>query len=176
MLAEDGLLDEHRIKFLKLLCKHLCHRLVNASVEVDSDPEVLSAAFSDRGNALKHGINLVVGVDHLKLVGCVHFDRLEPLVFLFERGSADVGRTVSANPGIDLHFVAAFAAHKLVNGRAEILSLDVPKRLVDARNCAHENTAAAVEAGAVDGRPDALDIGGILTDQVILVFLNAGKD
>jgi len=51
-----------------------------------------------------------------------------------------------------------------VDGSAELLSLDVPQRLVNAGDGAHQHRAAAVEAAAVHRLPVILDPCRILTE------------
>jgi hypothetical protein len=88
----------------------------------------------------------------------------------------DVGRAVAADPAVGLHLVAHQAAQQFVDRRAQDLALDVPQRLVDAGDRAHQDRAAAVEAGAVHGLPQVVDAGRVLPDQVGLEFLDRGFD
>ena len=57
----------------------------------------------------------------------------------------DVGRAIAADPAIGLHPVAHQAAQQLVHRHAQGLALDVPQRLVDAGDRAHQHRAAAIE-------------------------------
>ena len=130
---------------------------MDAAVEVDGDAEVLAARVADFLHTGKNRVHLVVGVDHLQLFGGVHLHRRETSIHLLLRCAACVTGTVSADPRIDLHFVAAASSHELIYGRVEHLTLDIPESLVDARERTHQNAAATVEARAVDGAPDILN-------------------
>jgi hypothetical protein len=59
---------------------------------------------------------------------------------------------------------------------AERLALDVPQRLVDARDGAHVDGATAIEAAAIHDGPVVLDQEGILADQVVCQFVDGGLD
>ena len=124
---------------------------------------------------MPRGIDLVVGVDHLQVLGCVHLDGGEACVHALLCHSARVRGTVAADPGVDADIITAFAAHQLIDGRTEELALDVPQCLIDACDGTHQNAAAAIEARAVEEGGDVLDAGGIRADQIGGHFVDAGK-
>ena len=74
VLAQNGLLQEHGIKFLQLLGQNLGHGLVDPAVEVDGDAEVLAAGFPDAGHPLQDLVDLGIGVDELQFFRGVHLD------------------------------------------------------------------------------------------------------
>ena len=148
---------------------------MDSAVEVDGDAKILAAGFPDGGNTLQNCIDLIVGIHHLQFFGCVHLDGLEAGIHLLLCGLTHIGGTVTADPGIDLHLIPAGSAHQLIDRCVEHLALDVPQRLINAGQCAHQHTAAAVKTGTVDGGPNAFNVSRIGTDQVIPVFLNTGK-
>src|SRR5262245_59233168 len=59
---------------------------------------------------------------------------------------------------------------------AERLSLDVPERLIDACECAHMDSTAAVESAAVQNCPMFFDQKCDLPDEVISELLDRGGD
>ena len=140
------------------------------------DGKILAAGFSDGSDSLENSVDLIIGIDHLKLVGGVHLDGCEALVLTFLCGGTHVGRSVASDPGIYLHAVAAGAAHELPYWSPKELALDVPQALVDTGDGAHENSATPVESGPVDGGLDILDPHGILADQIRLIFVHTGED
>jgi hypothetical protein len=59
---------------------------------------------------------------------------------------------------------------------AERLALDVPQCLVDARDRAHVDGAAAIEAAAIHDVPVVLDQERVLADQVVLELVDSRLD
>jgi hypothetical protein len=76
--------------------------------------------------------------------------------------------------GIYTHPVADRAAQQLVDRHAEVLAGDVPERLVEARERAHQHRAAAEEGRAVDMLPVVLDAQRVFADQIVGEFLDGG--
>ena len=81
-------------------------------------------------------------------------------------------RVDGARMRVDADAVARGAAQQFVHRHPERLALDVPQRLIDARQRAGEDRAAAVERVAVNRLPVMHHATGILTDQVRLDFLH----
>ncbi len=65
-------------------------------------------------------------------------------------------------------------SQQLVDGNLQSLALDVPKRLIDAAQCAGENRASAIEGVTVDGLPVVGHRPRILADQVGFQLLDGG--
>src|SRR5262245_59237075 len=63
-----------------------------------------------------------------------------------------------------------------MHGNAECPSLDVPERLIDSCERAHVNSAAAVEAPAVQHSPMFLDQEWVFPDEIIAELLDSGGD
>jgi hypothetical protein len=57
-----------------------------------------------------------------------------------------------------------------------VLAGDVPQRLVDAGDGAHQDRPAPVEAGPAHDLPVVLDLAGVLTNQVVRQFVHGGGD
>ncbi len=57
---------------------------------------------------------------------------------------------------------------------AERLALDVPERLVDARDRAHVDRTTAIEAAAIHDVPVVFDQEGVLADQIVFQFVDGG--
>ena len=88
-------------------------------------------------------------VDQPHFLAAVHLEGVEAVRLQACDAGDDVGRAVAADPAIDLHAVAHQAAEQFVHRHAQGLALDVPQRLVDAGDGAHQDRAAAIEAAAV---------------------------
>ncbi|MPM32571.1 hypothetical protein SDC9_79135 [bioreactor metagenome] len=131
VFTQDGLFEEHGVKLLKLFGQDLCHGLVHAAVEIDSDSKVLAASLADSGHAFQNSVDLFVRVDHLQFFGSVHFDGAEAGVHALPGHCAGIGGTVAADPGIHADLVTALAAHQLVNRGVEKFPLNIPECLVD---------------------------------------------
>src|SRR5690606_10776879 len=88
----------------------------------------------------------------------------------------DVGGPVAADPAVGLDPVAHQAAEQLVDRHAQGLALNVPQRLVDAGDRAHQDRAAAVEAAAVEHLPQVVDARRVATDQVVAQLAHGRLD
>src|SRR5207248_3370876 len=98
---------------------------------------------------LYHLVELLVGADPVELGGRVHLGRVEALAFAPRSRLADLVRPVAADPGVGADFVANLAAKHLPGGQPERTALQIPQRLLEARERRHDHCAAAVEAAAV---------------------------
>src|SRR5690606_36453941 len=115
-------------------------------------------------------------VDQLHLLGAVELEGVEAELAVAADLLDQVGRTVAADPAVGLHPVTHAAAEKLVHRHAQGLALDVPQRLVDAGDRAHQHPAAAVEAAAVERLPQAVDPRRILADDVLAQLVHRSLD
>ena len=97
----------------------------------------------------------------------VHLDGLQTAVLALLCLPRDISRTVAANPSIDLHFIADFAAQQFIDRRIMVFSLDVPQGLIDAGNRAHHHRSAAVKAAAVQRLPNIFNVTRIAPQQII---------
>src|SRR6185437_9393029 len=79
----------------------------------------------------------------------------------------DLRRTVASDPAIRFQAVAHEPTEQLVHRHAERFALDVPERLVDAGDGAHEHRTAAVERAAIHGLPMIIDPCGVLANQLL---------
>ena len=143
-------------------------------MEIDGDAEAPARRPAYGIDALEHRVDLLVAVHVLQLFRRVHFNRRKALRLLFLRRVRHVAGAVAADPAVNANLFAACAAHQLVNRRAEALALDVPQRLVDARDRAHEDAAAPVERAAIKRVPDILDLRRVAADEIIRHFAHAG--
>src|SRR5689334_18030098 len=78
--------------------------------------------------------------------------------------------------GVGGDAVARGAAEEVPDGYAEALTADVPEGLLDRREGGHLDRAAAEEAVAVEGLPVALDLAGVLADEVHGEVLDGAVD
>ena len=142
------------------------------AVEVDADAQSGPARFSHCGNALDSGVDFFIAVDVLQFFGGVHLHGQETLFRHFPGGHAYFCGPVAPDPRIHFHFIARQAAEQLVNGCIVVLSFDVPQRLVDAGNGAHQNGAAAIKTGAVHHVPVVFYMHGIFPQEVFHQFVH----
>src|SRR4051794_39130618 len=91
-------------------------------------------------------------------------------------GGSGLCGPVAADPRVDLDAVADRTAEQVVDRHAVVLAFDVPQGLVDARERAHVDGAAAVEPAAVEHRPDVLDVARVPADQVVGELVDGGGD
>ena len=173
VIAENGFLNEHGVELFQLFGHDLCHGLVHPAVKINGNAKVLAAALAHAGYALQQGINLGVAVQKLQLVGAVHLDGGEALLFLFQCSAAHIGGAVAAYPAIHPHLIAAAAAHQLPDRHIEVFALDIPQGLIDAGDGAHQDAAAAVEATAEQHSPQVFDLHGVGTNEVRLHLMDA---
>ena len=174
MLGGHRFLDEHRVEGFQLAQQRLGHGAVHPAVEVDADAHVRPhgvAGLGDPGHRLVH---LAVAVDDLQLRGAVHLEGGEALLDQCAGAFAHVGGAIAPGPGVHAHAVAYRAAQQLVHRHAQVTALEVPQRLVDAGDGAHQDRAAAVEAGAIEGVPQVLDAVRVLADQVVGKLMDGG--
>src|SRR5690606_19881118 len=113
-------------------------------------------------------------VDQPELLGAVELEGVEALRAMRLHLRDDVGRAVAADPAVGLHPLAHQAAEQLVDRHAQGLALDVPQRLVDAGDRAHQDRAAAVEAAAVQHLPQVVDARRIAADEIFAELAHRG--
>ena len=89
---------------------------------------------------------------------------------------SDVFRPVAAEPRVGADLCAQGAAQQVGDRSLVVLALDVPERLIDARDGAHEDRPSAIEAAAVKAGPEALDVARILAQQLLLHLVDGGHD
>ena len=77
---------------------------------------------------------------------------------------------------IDAHAGAGRAAEQFINGHAERLALDVPKRLVHAADGAGEDRPAAIERVPIHRLPVMRDRARVFADQIRREFLDGRGD
>ena len=90
-------------------------------------------------------------------------------------GARTISAAVAADPAIDPYLVTQRPTQQHMHRLVQHLALDVPQRLVDARQRAHVNGAAAVKAAAIQHRPVILDRPGVFADQIIGEPRDAGR-
>src|SRR6185369_823537 len=120
-----------------------------------------------RLDAADHVVELLVRADPIELGGRVHLDGGETLVLADLRGLGDLVRPVAADPGVGPDLVADLAAEHLPGGQADRPALQVPQRLLEPGERAHQHRPAAVEAAAIADLPDVLDVERIGTDETV---------
>ncbi len=176
VLAQHRFFDEQQVIRFEFVRQHFRHRLVDAPVKIDRDAEVRADGVAHRRHPLDHRFDLGERIDVAQFFGRVHLDRREAERLALQRFGGHVGGTVAADPRIDAHFVADGSAQQFVDRDAVPLALDIPQRLVDPGDSAHQHRTAAIKAGAVEHLPDVLDAIRVAPDQHFLHFGDGGGD
>ena len=122
-----------------------------------------------------HRIQLGVAVEKGELLGRQHLDGGEALGRDLLGALDDRLGPVAADPAIDPHLLAHRPAQQRMHRLVQHLALDVPQRLVDARQRAHMNGAAAIKAAAIQHRPMILDRRRVFADQIVGQFGDTGR-
>ncbi len=145
-------------------------------MKIDRDAEVRADRFPHRRHPLGNRLDLRERIDVAQFLDRVHLGRREAERLPLQRGGGDVGGAVAADPRIDANFVADGSAQQLIDRDVVALALDVPQRLVDPGDGAHQHRTAAIKAGAVEHLPDVLDPVRIAPDQHLLHLGDGGGD
>ena len=103
-------------------------------------------------------------------------DRVKALFHaLFRVGCGLFGR-VAAGMAVHADLVTAAAAQQLIHRRAELLALDIPKRLLDTADAGGQDGAAAIESRAVHGLPEVFNAHGVRADEHRAQFVDRHLD
>ena len=145
-------------------------------MEVQRKVHIVTDRVAQRGAAVEHLLYLLVGVDVVQLLGGVHLHGRVALVALFAHGRRHVVRSVAANPAVYPQAVAAQPAQQFVHRHAQRAPLDVPQRLVDARDGAHDLRPATVKACAIHRLPQVLNAPRVFAQEVIAQLLHGSRD
>jgi len=173
---KDGFFDEHEMVGFKFLHQHPCHRLMDASMEIDCDAEVFSAGFADGGDPLNSGGDFAPGVDIIHFGSTVHLDGIVALFGFFGRSGGGIIGTVAADPAVDLNFVADRTAEEFIHGDIESFAFDIPESLFDTGDGTGKNRAAAIESAAIEGLDDIFDLERVASDEIGSKFIDGGFD
>jgi hypothetical protein len=177
VFGEHRLLDEHRLVGLERFDQSLGHRLGDAAAEIDADLDLVADRLADAPETIGGPLDDRGRVDTLHLGGRVHLQCAETRIDLLGGGRADLGGAIAADPLIDADSVAGATTEQLVNRRAEAFALDVPERLIDPGDSAHQNRTAPVEPPAIHPLPVVLDTTRVLPEQVAIdQFLDRRAD
>jgi hypothetical protein len=113
-----------------MTASYLGHRLVNSSVEIDTNTEVATASFSDGSHTLEDTLDFSKCINVLTFVGGIHLDSLEAITLSSLGLSTNVVGTISTNPLIHLDLIADSSTHQLMNRDIVVLALNIPERLI----------------------------------------------
>ena len=135
-------------------------------MEIQAKLNLVAEGFTD----LRHGIHRPVYrarvVDNAHLFAAVELESVEADVAQLRDAINHFRRTVTADPAVGFDFVAHQPAHQLPDRRVQHFAFDIPQRLVDAGDGAHQDRPPAVEARAVHHLPKVVNARRILTNQV----------
>lgn len=174
LFGQHRLFDEQRLERLEFAQQRLGHRRADAAVEVDAEVDGVAEGFADFGHLDHRSVDRARAVDQLHFFGAVELEGVETQRAVVGDLLDDRARAVAADPAIGLHAVAHQPAQQLVYRHAQRLALDVPQRLVDTGDRAHQDGAATVETGAVHGLPQVVDARRILADDIAGQFVYGG--
>src|SRR4051812_28528 len=113
---------------------------MDTSVEIEANLHPLGLC---RLDALQNLIKLFVGANPVELGRRIHFDCVEPLSPSPGSRFTDLVRSVAADPRIGPDLVAHPAAKHLPSGNVQPPALEVPERLLEARQRRHDDCPAA---------------------------------
>ena len=176
VLGEDRFLYEHQFELFEFAGDDAGHRLVHPAVKIDTDIEIGTAAVADSGDPGHQLVDFLVAVDYLHLSGAVHLYRRGPIILRFEGGLADIRGPVAANPLVDPDGVTTGSAHEVMNRRIVVFSFDIPERLIDSRERAHQDRSTPVKGRPVEFLPDILNPGGITPHHIVHHFMDGRLD
>ena len=163
--GQDRLLDERQAIGPQGIHQGLCHGLVHAAMEVHGNVHLVANRLAhgcDAGGRLIHASN---GIHIVRRAHGAELDQSVALPLGQQRVLSQGLFVRAADAAVDLDPLLHGAAQQLVHRHAEHLALDVPQRLIDAGNGAHEHRTAPVERAAVQGLPQMLDGERILADE-----------
>ncbi len=166
LLGQHRLFDKQRAIRLQLFNQHFGHRRADAAVEIQAKLNFVAKGFTD----LRHGVDRPVYrtrvVDNAHLFAAVELEGVKADVAQLRDAVDHFRRTVAAHPAVGFDFVAHQAAHELPDRRVQHFTFDIPQRLVDTGDGAHQDRTTAVEARAVHHLPQVINARRILTNQV----------
>ena len=122
---------------------------MNTPMKIYSYAKIFSATLSYCCNSFQNSIHFFIAVDHLKFFRCIHLNCRKSSVLSLFCCTSHILRTVSSNPRIYSHTISAFSAHQLIHWSIKIFTFDIPKSLINACNCTHQDTAAPVKSSPV---------------------------
>src|SRR3954452_14716980 len=123
---------------------------MHPTVKIDSNADLISESFANGSHIGHSRIDFNVRVDILHLLATVHLYSFEAARCGFFCILCEAIWTISTYPGIDLDLVANGSAEEFRYRYAKCPALDVPERLIDSCECAHMDTAAAIEPSPVE--------------------------
>ena len=167
LFGQHGFLNEKRTIRLQLFDEHLGHRRRNAAVKIEPELDRIAESRANLRHLRHRRIHCAGGVDDAHLLAAVELEVVEAAGLQRLHAGNHIRRTVAADPAVGAHLVAHETAEQLVHRHAQHLALDVPQRLVDTGDGAHQDRAAAVETGAIHGLPEVIDAARVLADQVV---------
>ncbi len=172
LFGQHGFLDEQRAVRLQRPDQHLGHRRRHAAVEIQPELDRVAESRADLRYARHRGIHGARAVDDAHLLAAVELEMVEAAGLQRLHAGDHVGGAVAADPAVGAHAVAHQAAEQLVHRHAQHLALDVPQRLVDAGDGAHQDRPAPIEAAAVQRLPQVVDAARVLADEVVGQFVH----
>src|SRR5439155_18326863 len=168
ILAIDGFFYEHRLIGFERLDQQLRGRRGNRAVKINPDVSVRADSLALKRELLDGVIDKRLVIDDASRpflcrpgLECRESLRLPPLDILRR-----AGMRIDADP------LPRRSAEELVNRNVQRLSLDVPKRLIDAAERAGQNRAVSIKGVTIDGLPVMGYRAGVFSDQIRLHFLD----
>jgi hypothetical protein len=170
VLAVDRFFDEHRLVRLDCLDQELRGGGADRAVEVDADVGIRTNSLAQHREVVGRLLHEAWRLDESRPAPRAVLIAAAQVRSGLEGGEAlrllRLDRVNRARVRVDADAVASRPTQQFMDRHAKRLALDVPQRLVDARQRAREDRAAPVERMAIDRLPVMDHAAGILTDQV----------
>ena len=149
---------------------------MHAAVKIHTNADISAHRIPYGSHVRQHRIDLGVAVDELQLLAGVHLHCAEAPLHRSARGVGGIRRAITANPGVHPDTLAHPTTEQVADRDTQCLALDVPQRLIDTGNGAHQNGAAPVEAATVHHRPEVFDVARIAPHQVVGQLIHCRGD
>ncbi len=173
VVLRHRLLDEHRPhppQFVADLDRQGGgHLAVEIEGQFDARPDQF-AHLSGAGDEFVDPLRRLVRAPRARRAGLEGVEAPRPAQVgepLLRRLARRASRLADAPVGVDAHAIARRAAEELVDRHPVVFPGDVPQRVIDPGEGAHEHVAAPEEGRAVDVLPVVLDSQWIFAEQVI---------
>src|SRR5258708_38966645 len=172
MFRQDRLFDEQRTKGLEFTQQHCCHRPADATMKIDAVADLGSEWGVDLGYLGYRIIDRTRRVEGRQFLGAVELEGIKPSVDELADIFDDLGRATPADPAVGFHAIAHQTPEQLMDGHPQGLAFDVPERLINPGDRAHQDRATAVETATVHGLPQIIDARRILAHHEVPTLLD----
>ena len=167
LLGQHRLFDKQRPIGFQLFNQQFRHRRADAAMKIEAKFNVVAKCFADLRHRVHRRIHRARTVNHPHFLTAVEFEGIKPHPAQRLNSGNDLSRSVSSHPAVGFDFIAHQATQQLPDRRIQRLPFDVPQRLVNTGDRAHQDRSAAIKAGAVHDLPQIVDPRRILANQIV---------